>query len=316
MPIAVADNAELKPAPPWAVMAAAVLRRLPRGKSRLIEWLFRESNARFLGRTARELGGHQFDCSLRDTFARQVFFAGCAAAREIAFLRSVLQPGMAFVDVGAHWGLFTLVAAHLVGNSGRVVGLEPDPRMFAKLHGNVERNSLRQALVFDVAAADRDAHLVLTGHDHGGENWGISRLAHDKPPGVDVFNVASRRLDALLDEVGVRKIDLLKVDVEGAEDLVLTGMKQGLEERRYRRILLELHPMQLAERGLCTDDVMRLLAAKAYKGYALDPSPRAMRRAYYHPWAPFCEYVLPLERGMQAHTPHTIWLSPDQPSLM
>src|SRR5437588_4245665 len=53
---------DLKPAPLWANMVARVTRRLPRGKSRFIEWLCRGSNQRFVGRMVKELGGYQFDC--------------------------------------------------------------------------------------------------------------------------------------------------------------------------------------------------------------------------------------------------------------
>src|SRR5436309_1549794 len=94
-------HGDLKPAPLWANMVARVTRSLPAGKSRFIEWLCRGSNQRFVGRMVEELGGYQFDCSLRDTVAREVSFGGCSAAQEISFARAVLRPGMNFVDVGA-----------------------------------------------------------------------------------------------------------------------------------------------------------------------------------------------------------------------
>lgn len=311
-----ADDKELKPAPAWANIAAGVLRRLPRGRSRVIEWVFRGSKRRFVGKMAKELGGHKFDCCLRDMLARQVFFAGCAATQEIAFLRGVLRPGMNFVDVGANWGLFTLVASHLVGESGRVVALEPDPRMLAKLRANVQRNGLSQVRVLEVAAADVDSNLILAAYDHGGENWGISRLVENAPTGQTTFKVVSRRLDALVDEAELQATDLLKIDVEGAEDLVLAGMRAGLVTHRYRRILLELHPLRLAERSRTMRDVAHVLTATGYQGYALDSSPNAVRRAYYHPWLHFSEFILPLERGMHDASPHTLWLSPDLPGLI
>jgi predicted methyltransferase len=121
---------------------------------------------------ARQLGGCTFDCSLQDMVARNVFFAGCTAAQEIAFVRGVLKPGMNFVDVGANWGLFTLVAARSVGSAGRVVALEPDPRVLAKLKANVRRNELSQVKVLAVAAADCDSNLLLAAHDHTAENLG------------------------------------------------------------------------------------------------------------------------------------------------
>ncbi len=309
---------ELKPAPIWADIAASITRRLPVGKSRLIEWLCRGSDRRFLGKMAAELGGHSFDCCLRDRLARDVFFAGCFAAQEIAFVRAVLRPGMTFVDVGANWGLFTLVAAHLVGKSGRIVALEPDPRILAKLRSNVDRNNLSQVEVFGFAVADREANLTLAAHDHGSDNWGISRLVAHNPTAQKTFTVTSRRLDLLLDEAGLQVADLTKIDVEGAEDMVLAGMDAGLKSYRYRRILLELHPQELAERHRTAHQVAHILLAKGYKGYVFDYSQETIRKAYYNPWLPFSEFVRPLDqldRWLGNSSTRTVWLAPTEPDL-
>jgi FkbM family methyltransferase len=307
---------DLKPAPIWANIAASITRRLPRGKYRLIEWLCRGSNREFLGRMDPKLGGYTFECCLRDMLAREVFFAGCFAAHEIAFARSILRLGMSFVDLGANWGLFSLVASHLVGSAGHVVAVEADPRIFAKLKSNVERNHLNQVQVFEVAAADCDSHLILAAHDHGGSNWGTSRLVEASSKASQVFTVRSRRLDSLLDEAGLQGIDLLKVDVEGAEDMVLTGMEVGLRTKRYFRILLELHPRELAARGRNIRDVIGVLTTAGYKGYALDYSQAGVRKAYYRPWRHFSKFVEPLDQGLKDPSPHTVWLAPDQPDLL
>jgi FkbM family methyltransferase len=307
---------ELEAAPAWANALASVTRRLPRAKSTVIDWICRGSDARFLGKMTAELGGYLFDCCLRDMIARHVFFAGCYAAQEVAVLRGVLQPGMTFVDVGADWGLMTLVASHLVGSPGRILALEPDPRAFKKLTRNLERNRLSQVRAFEIAAADNDAELILAGYDEEDEKWPTSRLVDHRSAEQNLFHVRSRQLDPLLDEAGIEAVDLIKIDVEGAEDLVLRGMEPGLTRRRYHRILLELHPLQLAERFRTERDATDLLAAKGYGGYSLDFSASAARRAYYRPWSHFSEFILPLELTRQGRTPHTLWVSPDQPDLI
>jgi FkbM family methyltransferase len=314
------EDIELSPAPAWAKITAGVTRRLPRGRSRFIKWLCRGSDRRFAGKMARQLGGCTFDCSLQDMVARNVFFAGCSAAQEIAFVRGTLKQGMKFVDVGANWGLFTLAAARWVGSSGRVIALEPDPRILPKLKSNIRRNGLNQARVLAVAAAERDSNLLLAAHDHAGENWGVSRLIEDSPAGQTTFTVQSRRLDSLLNEAeaeaAIGAVDLVKIDVEGAEDRVLAGMEPGLSSHRYRRILLEFHPVQLKERGRNVNDIVNALLAKGYHGYSLDYSEAGIRRAYYHPWLHFSEFVRPLEQGMTDAQPRTIWLAEGEPALI
>lgn len=303
------DHNELRPAPLWASIAATVTRRLPRGKSRIIEWIGRGSKHRFIARMPAQLGAYFFDCSLRDMVARNVFLAGCYATQEISFLRGVLQRGMTFVDVGANWGLFTLVARHLVGNEGRVLALEPDPRLFRKLKSNLERNQLHDVTVLEVAAADVDANMRLVAHDHGGGNWGVSRLAHRRPDNQSDFLVVARTLDALLDDNSLRGVDLVKIDVEGAEDLVIGGMRAGLISQRYKMILLELHPLHLAERSQQIGDITSLLLGKGYLGYSLNCGKEGVRKAYYHPWSHFSEYIMPLDKGLDVASPHTLWLS-------
>src|SRR5262245_18492322 len=138
---------ELGAAPAWINLAARVTRRLPAARGRIIDWIWRDSDKRFLARMVPELGGHVFDCSLRDMVARNVFCAGSYEQHEVAFMRAELKPGMSFVDIGAHWGLLTMLASYLVGNSGRVIALEPDPRMLAKLRFNLELNGITNVRV-------------------------------------------------------------------------------------------------------------------------------------------------------------------------
>jgi len=305
--------------PAWIELAAKVTRRLPAARARIIDWIWRESDKRFLARMAPQLGGHFFDCCLGDMVARYVFFAGSYAQHELAFMRAVLRPGMGFVDIGAHWGLLTMLASHLVGNSGQVIALEPDPRMLTKLRFNLKLNGITTVNVLECAAADCNADLTLSGYDPGHKKWTASKLVQRGCGDESAFVAHARPLDELMDEVGAPIIDLVKIDVEGAEDLVLKGMEEGLHRQRYKRILLELHPLQLAERRRTTSQVADFLLARGYHGYLLDSSRKGCRRAFYHPWRHFSELLLPLELaelGSTFHaTPHTVWLCPGLPPL-
>jgi FkbM family methyltransferase len=306
--MAITAACEPEAPPMWANLVARLTRRMPAGRYWLIHRLCHGRNRTFMGNMAGELGGFSFECCLRDSIAREVFFTGYYEPQESAFVRAALRPGMNFVDAGANWGFFTLMAAHLVGPLGKVVALEPDPRVFAKLKSNVERNHLDQVQILEVAAADNNSNLILAGHEEASDNWGISRLVESSNAASNVYTVRSRRLDAVLDEAGLGRVDLLKIDVEGAEDMVLAGMEAGLRNHRYRRILLELHPRQLAERGRTTEQVIGILKANGFKGYTLDHSPAVFRRACYHPELHFSEYIRPIERISQDAWPHTLWI--------
>lgn len=313
--LAVSTSIQLKQAPIWAKVAAGFIRRMPAGRYRAIYRLCKGRDQTFIGNMPEKFGGFSFECSLRDNIAREVFFTGSYEPQETAFVQSVLRPGMSFVDVGSNWGFFTLMAAHLVGPKGKIVAMEPDPRVFRKLQANVERNSLKHVTVCEVAVADCEGTVMLAGHDLAQENCGTSRLIENGSPAALTFQVRSCSLDSLLDQARIDYVDLLKIDVEGAEDLVLAGMDSGLTRYRYRRILLELHPLQLAERGLTIHHIMNVLKNNGYKGYALDYSPAVFRRACYNPGLPFVDFLRPLEQASFDQWPHTIWLSPDLPDL-
>src|SRR5579862_7639716 len=131
---------KVRPAPKWVRLAAKIIRRLPAGRYRLIHGICRRPPDEFLMSMPAELGGYQFTCNLRDTISREVCFTGYYEPQETAIVRSILRPGMNFVDVGANWGYFTLLSASLVGANGRVLSLEPDPRLFLMLSENVRRS--------------------------------------------------------------------------------------------------------------------------------------------------------------------------------
>jgi hypothetical protein len=96
--------------------------------------------------------------------------------QETCLLRTLLGQGGTFMDVGANWGYFSLLAAEQVGASGRVVSVEADPRMFSILKRNVEMNALPQVTLVPAAAAAGAGTLKLAGFDEEQSNWGISRV--------------------------------------------------------------------------------------------------------------------------------------------
>lgn len=303
----------LNTAPAWVRLAATAIRLSPGGRYRAMNRLCRRPPSPFLMTLPDELGGYSYTCDLRDSIAREVCFTGRYEPQDTALLRQLLKPGMTFVDVGANWGYFTLLAAHLVGAGGRVLSLEPDPRLYKILSGNIDRNRLRHVSAHCVAASDRNGTLTLAGFDEGGGNFGLSRVVEEKPDGVGRFSVAARPLDALLEEHGgFPNVDVLKMDIEGAEDLALQGMRAGLVRRRYKCVLLELHPTLLAERSRSVGEVVDVLTDAGYRGWRIDHTPAATRRAAYSSAPRAGEFLRELRRDEQLESwPHLLWLSPE-----
>ena len=295
--------------PLWVRLLGPVLRRLPAGRYRLMNWLSPRSTPPFWARTGPELGSYSFVCRLRDDIALEVCFMHRYEPQETALLLELLRPGMTFIDVGANWGYFTLLAAGRVGPAGRVVSLEPEPRLFAALSANLARNGLGAVVARPLAAADREQTLRLAAYDEHAGNWGVSRLT-DRPAPI-TLDVAAAPIDGILDELAVDHVDLLKMDIEGAEDLALAGMQAGLDRHRYRRILLEVHPALLAERGRTARDVFDRLTAAGYQAWRIDHSPGTTRRAAYAGALHTRDILAPLGSGTQLDAwPHVLWAAP------
>jgi FkbM family methyltransferase len=266
-----------------------------------------------------ESGSYLFRCDLRDAIAREVCFTGRYEPQETALVSTILSPGMTLVDVGANWGYFTLLAASLVGPTGRVLSLEPDPRLYAALTFNIKLNALATVTALPTAAAERRGVLTLAGFDETQDNWGLSRLVDPTWVGAGGprFDVAADSLDALLDEQEVDRVDLVKIDVEGAETIALRGMRRGLERQRYRHVILELHPTILADLGDGARGVLDTLAGAGYRGWWIDHSPSTNRRvAYRRPTDPR-RLLRPVDPGDDGSGcprdawPHMLWLARD-----
>ncbi len=268
--------AEIPAAPAWVRWGAALVRRLPVGRYRAIQRLCRRPPPPFRMRMPEELGGCCFRCDLRDSIANEVCFTGRYEPQETALLRAFLAPGMSFVDVGANWGYFTLLAAHQVGRSGRVISLEPDPRLFAMLSDNIARNHLSQVTAFQVAAGSESGSLTLAGFDENGGNFGLSRVVGHAHVNGLLFQVAARPLDAIFRDLQLSPVDLLKMDIEGAEGFAL-------------------HPTHLIEHGQDPVDIIEQLRHFDYDPWKIDHSERSNRWAAYQKRIDWKQVLQPLE---------------------
>lgn len=167
---------------------------------------------------------------------------------------SLVSPGMVVYDIGANVGFYTLLAARRVGPTGAVFAFEPGLGNLADLRRHIELNRCDNTKVLDVAVADRckEARFLDAGSYTG-------RL--DERGGREVRMVS---LDWLLDEGTVKAPDLVKIDVEGAEEAVLLGATRLLE-RYHPVLLLATHGQQVHQ--ACTD----LLSTLGYSLRSLEP---------------------------------------------
>jgi FkbM family methyltransferase len=289
-----------------------VLKHLPRGRYPLMNWLGRFAPrhpfpARF------EVEGRQiaFWCDLRNSLAREVYFLGTYEPQETLLLGSLLHPGVSFVDVGAHWGYFSLLAAVRVGPEGRVLAIEADPRVFDTLRRTLDLNAGSSVEAVHIAVGDRGGTLVLHGFDEQADNWGVSSIANGQ--GGTSFSVPSQPLDALLESHQVSEVQLLKMDIEGAEILALRGAERLLKEKRIHRMLLEVHPQQLERLGSSASELLQLLRGHGYQLWAVDHSLRTSRAVAYGHLRDAAKLLTPLDSDVLGVWPHILVSRDERP---
>lgn len=298
---------------PWWVRGArAIIGRMPAGRFRAAAQVARLARAPFIARLPPELGGARFWCDLGDEIARDACLAGGYEPQVSQVFTQLLTPGMTVVDTGANWGYFSLVAAALVGDSGTVLALEPDPRMFDLLQRNLRLNAFSRVHALPVAGGAARGVLLLEGYREGAGNRGTSHIrTGGEGAGAGLVRVPSAPLDALAAEHGLTTVDVIKIDVEGAEDAVLAGMREGLRAHRFTRVLIELHPALLAERGVTPDACCAPLLEAGYRGWTFDHTPAALRRAAYTGPQAIERLLRPSDRVPAGDPwPHMLWTIP------
>lgn len=166
-------------------------------------------------------------------------------------LRHVVRPGMTVVDVGANVGLYTRLFSRLVTPSGRVVAFEPDPGTFALLKRNTA--GLGNVEVVEAAVSNASGRAVLYRN-----RW--SDTLNSLRPGPDhdeTMEVKTVRLDDFFS--GKPPPAVIKIDVEGAEPLVLQGMGKCLAGPEFRGVLVEYCPGNYRTSGLKASDIFACL---------------------------------------------------------
>jgi len=181
---------------------------------------------------------------------RHLLYYGKSYEPEIRSLFcSLINKGGTVVDIGASLGLYTLIAAKKLGNSGFVYSFEPDPIRYAKLMENIRINRLNNIKAFNVALSDREEDIEI--------------IYHHPRDGFKKCIVKAQPLDSLN-----IKPDLIKMDVDGAEIKILEGMKKTMTYCRPK-IICEIHPDEIAQMGYNTDDLSSLLNKVGYLAYEI-----------------------------------------------
>ncbi len=195
----------------------------------------------------------------QNVIGRSVYLTGVYEREATDFISSKIELGMTILDIGADIGYYTTLFAKHVGSEGRVYAFEPIPKAKWYLDKNMLMNRLDNVRTFGFALFDKSGMVCLE------DPFTKSKINPSKKrlSGNDI-QVEMKVFDEWKVEEGIDNVDLVKLDVEGAELNVLRGMQNTLESQNPR-ILIEVHAQQLKSFGFSASDIIGFLSELGYK---------------------------------------------------
>jgi FkbM family methyltransferase len=184
----------------------------------------------------------------------------------VAMIAEHLGAGATLIDVGADIGYYSLKGATLVGPTGHVIAVEPNPEALQRMRVNLAASGANTVAVAPVACSDAEGTLDLyvAPYANTGET-SLSKANASQDGAIShTYKVRVRPLDDIVRESGVTRVDAIKIDVEGAETLVLKGAVQTLD-RYHPMLLIEIVERQLVAMGTSSAQLRELLRAHGYR---------------------------------------------------
>lgn len=188
---------------------------------------------------------------------------GCFEPESVRELRRLLKPGMTFFDVGAHSGQYTLFASQLVGDSGQVHSFEPERTLAGWLQQSVELNHLKNVTVNRTAVSDEVGEVAFFQASDASVN-SIEKPREDLYDAKPI-RVPCTTLDHYLEKAGVDHVDIMKMDIEGAELKALQAAKRVFGADRKPQIIIEFAEGRQEEGGSSLQSLASFLVGHGYR---------------------------------------------------
>ena len=223
----------------------------------------------FLYGVARPRGNFLVECedskmwvNPEDRYIGPLLIMQAYERQQTRLFKGLLEPGMIVLDIGANIGYYSLIAARIVGREGKVYAFEPEPRNYELLVKNIDLNGYSNVVPIQKAISNRcgKVELFIDRVNLGAHSF--SRDNNEKNAGS--IEVEATTVDDFLGGLSQdNEVDIIRMDVEGAEGLVIEGAGQALRNSNVR-LIMEFSPRQL--RNVRTDP-QRLLGDLRDQGF-------------------------------------------------
>ncbi len=185
---------------------------------------------------------------------------------------SLLEPGMVVADVGANLGLYSVLASQIIGDEGVIHAFEPHPSNYRMLIRSINRNGCDNVIAHQAAVADTSGELELfVRPEHHGDHRIYQPVNGVSRPSISVSVV---KIDDVVKDSG--RLDVVKIDVQGAEPRVLGGMSRTLEANEHIRVISEFWPEGLQQSDVDPGDFLESMRERGFKVLNIDDDAREL----------------------------------------
>lgn len=200
----------------------------------------------------------------RSTTSLSLILSGTYKKLLTDFFKKEIKPGMTVVDLGAHIGYFTLLAAELVGKNGKVFAFEAAPDNYTLLIKNIAINGYQNVFPVQKAVSNRTGSMTLVLFDYDSCIHYVCDSYDGKDKSVTVETIT---LDEFLKDAAV---DFIKMNIEGSEMAALQGMPNLLERNKNIKIVTEFAPGYIRRNGSTPKEFLDMLIGNGFNLYLLN----------------------------------------------
>ena len=205
--------------------------------------------------------------SVKDWVQNNLFIYGYYEKNETDYWLKRSKNAKIIVDIGANVGYYSLIASKNVQrNKGRIYAFEPVSKTFSRLSENILLNKIDCISHYQKAVSNENSSIKINvGND---QNWGMSSINFHEHLSSETEIISCETLDNFCKSANIAQVDLIKIDVEGAEYNVLKGMQKTIEDHKPE-VLIEVLDQHLNKQNVSSNDVFNFFWERGYRSYRI-----------------------------------------------